>query len=122
MERQYQDYLVSGEPVFIASRSTRQLAILNDKNKLKEERKATIPKILANPGARKVINEEALALGEKYTIQRSGELCQKLLSKHCNQPNLLFNSQIWEKGPMASSTGEILYFHCQLVWPFDTSG
>ena len=72
VERLYQDYLVNGEPVFIAARSKRQLAIHNAKNKLKEMRKETIPKILANKGARKVINEEALALTEKYSIQRTG--------------------------------------------------
>lgn len=71
IERQFQEYLVHGEPKFIASRSKRELALLEAKAKFLAAKKETVPKILANTGAKKVINEESLHLTEKYSIQRS---------------------------------------------------
>ena len=71
VEKQFQEYLVHQEPRFLASRSTRDLAILEAKGKLRDHQRSSLPLILSNAGAKKVINEEALTLTEKYAIQRA---------------------------------------------------
>lgn len=70
IDKEFQDYLMNGEPVFIASRSKQQLAVLQEKKKMELKRASELPKLLSNSGAKKLVNEDSLAIKEKYTIQR----------------------------------------------------